>query len=114
MKFVDGDSFEGRFGSSLLFSETHEALELLVTAPLADYGAGRIHVVDAKRSGRVVRTVSGKDLFGRHAKGRLGHGGVVVRTHNENPAKKFEILIGSPHANSLDGTEQSGALISLV
>jgi hypothetical protein len=77
---IEGDSFEGRFGSSLLFRQhdgssghSSETDVLFVSSPLADAGAGHVYAYKLMKKNPIAKllwTVSGSDIGER--KGRLG------------------------------------------
>lgn len=97
---LEGQIFEGRFGSTLAFSGEQS---LLVASPMADDGRGRVSRVDLSSGAEEVlheSSLSNKQL----GKCRAGQSLAVAQNGNGL------VFVGSPYATSTAG-EQCGALL---
>lgn len=99
-----GNSFDGRFGSNLLFHNN----QLIISEPLAEYGAGAIHIYDLNNNKKLY-TNRGSSLFGLHSKGRFGQSLNIISNKLTN-----QLLVSAPYLtfNKLNNINEENGIVT--
>jgi len=112
---LTGNSFEGRFGATLGFAGglRDEHVRLVIGEPLADYGAGAVHVFAVSTKGAITadhsRSEKGSRWLGDGSKGRFGSS-IAVRGDQLITSAPYAAPVAVEGSDTAGSAEEVGAV----